>query len=120
LNPKHPILLFPLVLVACTSWHVESLSPEQVIAKHPTQVRVTMAAGDQLVIRNPRVVADSIVGTSSHSAGRTPIGAPLSLVRGVATRRVSALKTGALGAGVLAVTVAVLIGRTAECGFYGC
>jgi len=120
LNPKHSIRLFPLVLVACTSWHVESISPEQVIAKHPPQVRVTMAAGGQVVIRNPRIVADSVVGVSSQSPGRTPIGAPLSLVRGVATRRVSALKTGALGAGILAVTVAVLIGRTAQCGFYGC
>jgi hypothetical protein len=120
LNRKILVLLLPALAVACTSWHVESVSPVQVIAKQPAQVRVTLAAGDQLVIRNPRVVGDSIVGVSARSKGPTPIGAPLVLVHGVATRRVSALKTGLLAGGVLAVTVAVLIVRTAECGFYGC
>jgi len=71
-------------------------------------VRVTLAGGERLVIRDPRVVADSLLGMDvtgerkgmfvapllAREGRRTPIGLPLAMVRDIATRRVSALKTG--------------------------
>ena len=112
-----------MITAACTSWHLEAVSPQALIAtRHPSQVRVTLAGGERLVIRGPRVVADSLLGidVTGERKGlfvapllvlegrRTPIGLPLAAVRGVATRRVSALKTGLYAGSMLAVSVAAI------------
>ncbi len=112
-----------LASAACTSWHLETVSPQTLIAaKHPSRVRVTLAGGERLVIRDPRVVADSLLGMDvtgerkglfvapllAREGRRTPIGLPLAMVRGIATRRVSALKTGLYVGSALAVSLGAI------------
>src|SRR5919109_3161896 len=86
---------------ACTEWHTESVSPRQLIATQPSQVRVTLAAGDRLVIPQPSLVADTLV----ESAADPSIRVPLSQVEGIATRQMSGWKTGLLVGGIAAATV---------------
>ena len=85
-------------------------------------MRVTLAGGERLVIRDPRVVADSLLGMDVtgerkglfvplllwREGRRTPIGLPLAMVRGIATRRVSALKTGLYVGSTLAVSLGAI------------
>lgn len=58
------LLLFAVGgLSACTSWQVQSASPEQVLAEHrPAQVQVTRADSTTLVLNQPHIVGDTLYG----------------------------------------------------------
>jgi len=114
-----PAVALLIVGAACTTWHTESLSPQDLVAaKHPSRVRVGLVSGDRLVIRDRRVVADTLLGIDVTGvrkgplwplvpAGRgTPIGLPISQVRAIATRQFSALKTGIAVGGSVAFVIA--------------
>jgi hypothetical protein len=89
---------------ACSSWHVESASPAQVLESHPGKVRVRRTDGTHLVLSHPHVVQDSLVGQVHGQPGAVA----LVEVDDVAVRRGSALKTGGLVFGILAAPVAAL------------
>ena len=123
-----PAVALLIVAAACTSWHTEDLAPQNMIAaKHPSRVRVTLVSGDRLVIRDPRVLADSLLGIDVTGvrkgplwplvpAGRgTPIGLPISQVRAIATRQFSALKTGIGVGGSVAFVIAFAAAMQGAC-----
>jgi hypothetical protein len=90
---------------ACTEWHVESVSPQQLIAAQPSKVRVTLTRGNQLVVRHPSIVADTLVGIGADP----PIRVPLSQVQGIATRQVNAGRTRLLIGGIATATAVVVV-----------
>lgn len=104
-------------LTACTSWRVQQVGPEQLIAsQRPKAVRVERVDRSRVVLSGPYLVTDSLVGTSRGQ--RT--GVPLGDVNRLAVRRGNALKTSGLILGLLAAPFAVVgiaCGLGADCHF---
>jgi hypothetical protein len=68
------LLLATTTLAACTSWQVQTVSPEQLLAAtQPTSVRVSRGDGSQLYLGSPRLSGDSLVGIVDGK----PTGVPL-------------------------------------------
>lgn len=94
----------------CSSWHTVPVSPRALVADaRPDRVRVTEPDGTRLVIAQPQVVGDSLVGLRGHR----PVGVGLGDVTEIAVRRTSALKTGGLVLGILALPFALIGGACA-------
>jgi hypothetical protein len=99
------VLLATTTLTACTSWHVQTVSPEQVVnTEHPKAVRVQRMDGSRVVLKSPRISSDSLLGTAIGQ----PTGMPLSDVYQLAVKRGSTGKTIALVVGVAAVAFLAL------------
>ena len=97
-------LLVATSLSACTSWQVQTVTPEQVVTtQHPSAVRVQLLDGNQIVLDSPRIAGDSILGAT----GGKMTGVPLAGVHDVAVRHGSTGKTIGL---VIGVTAGTLIG----------
>ena len=113
-----PILALALVS-GCKSWQPVMEAPEAWIAREsPPEVRLTAATGDQVTIRRPIVVNDSIVSASALEAVG-PFAPPRPGVRaadveGLEVPQFDPLKTAVLGAGFLAVSI--IWARTAGSG----
>jgi hypothetical protein len=97
------LLLLATTLAACTSWQVQTVTPEQVVTtQHPSTVRVQRLDGTRAVVDDPRIGGDSLLGLTIGK----PIGVPLADIHQVAVKRGNAGKTVGL---VLAVTVGVIV-----------
>jgi hypothetical protein len=110
-----PALLFAFHLAGCTSWHVETLPPTELIAqKHPDRLRVEETDGRRVMFYGPDVQADSLRGRPSATATESRSVA-LDSVRSVSTPRLNAGKTILLVLGVpVAVLLAVAVGFAAS------
>lgn len=99
------LLLLVLHLGACTSWQLTTVSPRQVVeAEQPSSVRITQPDGTQVVLKDPAIRNDSIVGTDE--AGMVKQAA---LDDGVLeVRRLSVGKTIGLSIGLAALTAGIL------------
>ena len=112
--------ILTLVLVAgCKSWQPVMDTPEGWIAREsPLEVRLTAATGDQVTIRHPIVVNDSIVSASARMAvgpfAPPRRGVRLSDVHAFEVPRFDPVKTAGLATGFLAVSIswARTVGRT--------
>jgi hypothetical protein len=63
------LLVVAALLGSCTHWHPSTVSPAELIAEEqPSQVRLTLWSGEQVILRRPAATADSIVG---EEAGTT-------------------------------------------------
>lgn len=87
-------------LVGCQSWKVEKRPVEAVVASQPNgMVAFTMNDLRWVVLKNPRILNDSVIGTrvggNTYGKGRTALSA--SGVKAVETRRFSFLRTAYLG-----------------------
>ena len=51
------MIIMTSYLAACTAWRVQEVVPEKA-----AQLRITMADGGRLLLRDPRVMGDSLVG----------------------------------------------------------
>ena len=84
-------LLFVLQLAGCTSWHVETLPPAELIAqKHPGRLRVEKLDGKRVMVYRPEVQGDSLVGRPSATSKES---------RAVGLADVSSVSTGHFNAG---------------------
>ena len=107
----------------CTSWHVETITPRELIAdRQRTDVRVTLLGGERVVVRHPRLVGDTVRGTDvtgerrgllvgpllARSGPDTVIGLPVAFIQGIETRRGSAGKTLLAVGSILAVSFALV------------
>lgn len=100
---------------ACMSWKTQPVSPDQVVARNPDQVRVTLASGSRIVVTHPTIVGDSLIGApagsdSTPSAERLAVA--LSDVRSVEVQRVNAGKTALLIGGVGLTALVVIAAAT--------
>jgi len=108
------LLLGAQVLTGCTSWQVQSVTPQQLIAReHPKAIQVRERGGPRYVIQTPRAEGDSLIGTViEHSRGGSirleqRRAVSLMAVDRVAVRRFSAAKTlGAVVVPLVAIAVA--------------
>ena len=81
-----------LLLVACTSWHSESLSPSGTRSAHI--VAVKRQDGTRIQLKDARLFSDSIVG---HIAGTSAlVTIPRSQIATIQVRKVSAVNTSLL------------------------
>ena len=99
-----------VLLSGCKSWQPVMETPANWIAREgPPEVRLTAATGDQVTIRRPVVVNDSIVSATARvTVG--PFAPPrrgvrLSDVHGFEVPRFDPVKTAGLGAAFLAVSI---------------
>ena len=92
-------------LLACTSWQVENAAPEQVIARdHPHRLRVDRKDSTQVILFQPRLSGDSLIGFQSPSE----LSIPLSDVSSVAEHKLNVGETVGLAVGIPAMTLGVL------------
>src|SRR5438034_7715488 len=103
--PRRPIACTLLLwfLAGCTSWHVQNLTPQQIIDRwHPTSVRVTTADRSEFVLDQPEIAgSDSLAGLHNGA----PSSVAVSDVTQVAIRKFSAGKTVRLVAGISVAAV---------------
>ena len=108
-------MLATTMLAACTSWKVQTVSPEQLIAaEHPSAVRVQRQDGSRVVVNSPRIATDSLLGMTDRrspvTADRSPVSVPLADISQVAVRHISVGSTvvGLFGLGLVATAGAFL------------
>jgi hypothetical protein len=92
-------------LTACTSWQVQRLSPQQVLTtEQPTAMEVMRSDSTRVVLTQPEVSGDSLVGLTKD--GRLSI--PLTDIASVALRKWAPVKTVGMMLGVAALAVVTL------------
>jgi hypothetical protein len=102
-------------LEACAGWQKPRTTANGtpiLSTEHP--VRVTLASGAVIVMANPRLVGDSLVGDVGTPASRMAVG--MNEVKQLQERGVSGTKTGigcGAAAGIAALVVAALMGIVA-------
>jgi hypothetical protein len=125
-NGRHLVrlLLVASTAYACTTWQVQSASPERVLSEHqPDKIRVTRPNRNDIVLRGPQIVGDSLYGSrdASHlqlggggyqrtSAAGAREAMALGDVGYVAIRKTDPLATSALvamGAGIGALMIGI-------------
>jgi hypothetical protein len=100
-------LLAIACLAGCTSWRVQSVSPEMVVSgQHPEAVLVTRTDSSRLVVQSPSIVADTLRGQVDGQ----PLAVPMADVAAIAVRRSDGGKTAGL---ILGSGVAALLGLAA-------
>jgi hypothetical protein len=110
------VLAILVTLNGCTSWRAESVAPAQLVSqRHPKQVRARRSDGQKVILRQPLVRGDSLLGL----AGRDTTGLALNEVDSLEIKRVDGGKTAALvifTAGVL-FAVSYVVASSAYSGF---
>ncbi len=110
---RRALLVLPFVLAlpagACHGWNAQTSPAPEVVAAQNGRGTVRVIRRDQsvLVLANPQVAGDSIVGTAGNPPVRTAVA--LADVQRVDTRSVNAWKTGGLVFGTLLVVSAVAV-----------
>ena len=108
-------ILIPAYLSSCTAWHVQYTSPAQLVQeKQPSQIRVTTADNLEVILDDPRVSGDTLIG---HAATRflswggsvyavsdtgSVLEIPLADLSSVALKKIDAQKSLTLAAGIVA------------------
>ena len=83
-------MLLTTLLPACMSWRTESAAPDQVIARdHPGRLRVERKDSTRVVLSQPRLSGDSLIGFHNQMES----GMPLADVSSVAARKLDVAKT---------------------------
>ena len=120
-RPVVSVILLAAYLPACTSYQATTQPLAELTAspKPPEHVRVTTTAGAKFTVDAPRVVNDSLFGTTATVDSKgTPttrtVAMPLSDVRTAEVQKSDGSKTAILLAGVAAIGVllAVAAGNT--------
>jgi len=107
-------VLAPGYVAACTVWREQGAAPEQLVARdHPKRVLVTRSDSSRLVLQQPRVAGDHLLGVSAG----VEVGVPLADVAHVAVLKVHPAKTTMVGLTV--VGMAVVIGSLFAAAFGG-
>ena len=93
---------------ACSSWHRRDISAGVApVISSDRPVRVTLVGGSVIVLLNPRVAGDSLIGEVGNQPQRMALA--LRDVSRIEDRRTSVARTGALTAGVTAGVTVVLV-----------
>jgi hypothetical protein len=84
-------ILLGIQLSSCVSWQpLPEPTPVFLAAEEPDRIRVTTAEGQQLILNNPRVISDTIVGTEDQVCTPSPVaGAPYTCSEPVVDARVA-------------------------------
>jgi len=107
-SKSRAVLILYLSCTACTSWRQDSLTPQAVVASKPPSLRVTRTDSSRVILDNPAMQGDTIVGVGKHQA---QVRVPLSSVLLTDTRRGDTGKSVLVLLGIAAVVAAVVIGQ---------
>lgn len=100
--------LLPLALAACASFRPVTLEPGATPAIDPRYpVRATLASGARVVLYNPGILADSLVGNVGAPPVRTAVA--VRDIQGLETLRTSPARSAAAGAGASAAVGGIII-----------
>ena len=107
---------------SCMTWRSQSGDTQSIIeAKQPTRIRVYRSDGSRVVLENPTIVEDSLVGMSRTSFGPIAtipyrVAMPLDQIGAVETREINGgLSTLAvLGVGALVAVIVAAAAVSAE------
>jgi SAM-dependent methyltransferase len=104
-------------LSGCTSWQEKEVAPAQLVAdQHPSTVRVTRADQSRVVLQQPTIGGDTLVGMVAAGRPRGETRIALADVKRIEVRHFSAGRTIGLAAAVPAVALGVfLVTCTGEC-----
>ena len=107
--------MMSMALISCTQWVRQELTPAQVVTEtKPAQIRVTRSDGTRVVLGQPQVVSDSMIG----SVPGQRLSIPLSDVAAVSLRKGNPGGTALLFVGALAgVGVVILAGLAGNAGY---
>lgn len=113
--PRRPHPLWPrtalvALLAACHTWRTQPVSPAELLASPPPQVRLKLHDGRRIVVRQPAIRADTVVSQAPND----PVTLALGEVDSVAVRKADTGKT--LGLVFLIVGVPALL-CAASCEF---
>ena len=100
------------ISTGCSSWRVQQVSPAQLIEQRkPSSIQLRWQDGRRLVVRQPVIAGDSLIGVSRKDTIRVAT----SDVSAVAMRRFDPLKT----TGLVVVSTGALFGIACAmaCGF---
>lgn len=120
MNKKGAVFLIGLVsILGCSSWRPSphTATREAVVDARYNRFRLTLATGEQIILREPELQGDSIVGATAVQGSRARAALPLSAVVGVEVRTLSEARTGLAliaSVGVLVVFVAALVSDISE------
>jgi hypothetical protein len=113
---------FGLQATGCLSWKRQTVATDQILARNPTQVRVRMGNGDRLVVMQPTIIGDSLIGaragTVPPNAAPPRLAVALADIQSLEVQRVNGAKTALLIAG-LGVTALVVIAAATYDGPFG-
>jgi len=99
-------ILLPVYLSSCTSWQVQSVSPEQVVTEdQPSKIRVTLTDSSELEMEQPRIVGDTLRGLVKGGADDSLVERDVLLadIAAVRVKKTSTTKSVLLGVGFVAV-----------------
>jgi hypothetical protein len=95
-------VMLALQIAGCTGWRVQPPGPNGLLGdKPPHQVRVNLADGRRVLVTSPRISDDTLRGRS----GRDSVRFAVSEIRSVAVPHTDGVATGALGVGMVLLTV---------------
>ena len=99
---------------ACMHWKTQSIAPERIVGeRRAAKVRVTKLDGTRLVLHQPEIIGETLVGVHPDAwprDGRPRPAVALADVGEVALRRVDPIGTAAIGLGTLALAGVVVLG----------
>jgi len=105
-------IVLSLALAGCSSWQVQDVAPAQLFENGPPErLRITRGDSTQVVMDQPRLGTDSLVGVSAGA----PVAIPLTDVRALAVRKGDTGKTLGLIAGVTAAGLIVSAAAMHDC-----
>jgi hypothetical protein len=110
-TPRVALVIALLAVVGCVEWRPEAVpTPNSRAADRlPSQARIVTGDGRELLLRDPYVQHDSLMGEVPSGRGGVPelVGVPLNEIRSLEARRPSAGRSAVLAAGIVAGMIAV-------------
>lgn len=112
------LLVLSSYLLSCTSWRSQTGTPGEVLAEQPSSIRVTLASGENFLLRQPRIENDSLIGRAVRSGNPTldRRAIPVDSVASIAVERISGAKTALLvaGAGLTILVIVAIIAASSQ------
>ena len=66
--------LITLSATGCARWRIDNVAPQELLARHrPESMRLTLKDSSQVVIGNPRLRGDTLVGSRGVTQVRIPL-----------------------------------------------
>ncbi len=104
------LILMATYVSSCARWEIQRLTPEATVqSKNPKQLRLTLRNGFRVMVHNPRIVGDSLFGTTEENSPRRLVALALDEIGLVEVSRFDPVRTFALvaaGIGIAGLLVA--------------
>lgn len=101
LDARCALVVSLLTIGACTAWHGQGASAEAVLGPRPVdRARITLTNGNHIVVRQPRVAGDSVIGYVGPDNQPVRTAIPTYDIRLIETRKFDPWRSGGLAIGV--------------------